>query len=59
MSEEQKEHEAIKLANALDKLMDQGFVAPATIGEDGRPKQIKHVCELFKNIKNDDVSNSD
>ena len=30
MSEEQKEHEAMKLVNAMDKLMDQGLIAPGT-----------------------------
>lgn len=54
MSEEQKEYEAIKLANALNKLMDQGIMAPATIGKDGRPKQVDHVCELVKTAKEED-----
>lgn len=54
MSEEQKEYEAVKLANALNKLINQGYIAPASIGEDGRPKQIEHVCELIKNVKCDD-----
>ena len=60
MSEEQKEHEAMKLVNAMDKLMDQGLIAPGTVGEDGRVRQVKHVAELIKDVeKADEKEDSD
>uniref|UniRef100_A0A914MTA3 Synembryn n=1 Tax=Meloidogyne incognita TaxID=6306 RepID=A0A914MTA3_MELIC len=60
MSEEQKEHEAMKLVNAMDKLMDQGLIAPGTVGEDGRVRQVKHVSELIKDVeKADEKEDSD
>jgi hypothetical protein len=37
MSDEQKEYEVMKLVETMDKLVDQGMIAPGTIGEDGRP----------------------
>lgn len=54
MSEEQKEYEMMKLVNAMDKLMDQGLIAPGTIGEDGRPRQVKHIAELIKDTKEEE-----
>lgn len=48
MSDEQKEFEAMKLVNAMSKLMDQGVIAPGTIGPDGKPKKVSHVAELIK-----------
>lgn len=59
MSDEQKEYEAVKLANALDKLLNEGVLAPATIGEDGRPKQVGHVAELMKDAKVEEPPESD
>ena len=59
MSEEQKEYEMMKLVNAMDKLMDQGVIAPGTIGEDGRPRQVKHVAELIKDVKEENAEGSD
>lgn len=50
MTDEQKEVEAMKLVNAMSKLMDQGVIAPGTIGEDGKPKKVSHVAELVKDI---------
>ena len=38
MSEEQKEYEAVKLANLIDKLHTMGVVKPAKLGEDGKPQ---------------------
>ncbi|KAL7074263.1 hypothetical protein ACQ4LE_006433 [Meloidogyne hapla] len=60
MSEEQKEHEAMKLVNAMGKLMDQGIIAPGTVGEDGHVRQVKHVAELIKDAeKSDEKEDSD
>lgn len=50
MTEEQKEYEAMKLANAMSKLMDEGVFTPGTIGEDGRVRAVSHVNELVKNF---------
>jgi len=46
MSEEQKEYEAVKLANLIDKLHNMGVVKPAKMGEDGKPHPVEHVLEL-------------
>lgn len=46
MTEEQKEYEAIKLANLMDNLTKQGIIQPCRIGEDGRPEPISHVLQL-------------
>jgi hypothetical protein len=47
MSEEQKEYEAVQLANAIDRLARMGRgVRPATIGPDGRPVELEHVLQL-------------
>lgn len=47
MSEEQKEYEAVQLANAFDKLSRlNGIIKPATFGPDGRPVEIEHVLQL-------------
>jgi hypothetical protein len=51
MSEEQKEHEAMKLANTMDKLLDAGVFQPSRIGPDGKPQAISHVNELVKDIQ--------
>lgn len=53
MTEEQKEYEAVQLANAIDKLtrLGSGLIKPATIGPDGRPVEIEHVLQLQE--KND------
>uniref|UniRef100_A0A914CD92 Synembryn-A n=1 Tax=Acrobeloides nanus TaxID=290746 RepID=A0A914CD92_9BILA len=50
MTEEQKEYEAMKLANAMSKLMEEGVFTPGTIGEDGRVRAVSHVNELVKNV---------
>lgn len=54
MSEEQKEYEVMKLVNSLDKLMDQGIIAPGTIGEDGHLRPVKHVAEIIKDVKEEE-----
>ncbi|CAB3409895.1 unnamed protein product [Caenorhabditis bovis] len=60
MSEEQKEYEAMKLVDAMNKMMDAGIVKPGTIGEDGRVREVSHVLELTKNMPDvKDDSDSD
>lgn len=46
MTEEQKEYEAVKLVQQLDKLTRDGIVQPMRIGPDGKPQAIGHVLEL-------------
>ncbi|XP_034825649.1 synembryn-A [Maniola hyperantus] len=46
MSDEQKEFEAMKLVNLLDKMMTEGVVRPARVGPDGRPVPVDHVLEM-------------
>lgn len=46
MSEEQKEYEAMKLVNLMDKLNGQGLVQACKIGADGRPEPVDHIMEL-------------
>ncbi|XP_045489054.1 synembryn-A [Pieris rapae] len=52
MTEEQKEHEAMKLVNLFDKMLSEGVVKPATIGPDGKPKPLEHVLEMRENPPN-------
>ncbi|GMT24898.1 hypothetical protein PFISCL1PPCAC_16195, partial [Pristionchus fissidentatus] len=59
MSEEQKEFEAMKLVEAMDRLLGEGIIKPGTIGPDGRPTTVSHVLELVKNVKTPDGSDSD
>ncbi|KAK6191875.1 hypothetical protein SNE40_003455 [Patella caerulea] len=49
MSDEQKEYEAMRLLDAMDKLQLQGIIQPSRIGPDGRPVPISHVLELTEN----------
>ena len=49
MSEEQKEHEAVKLANIIDRLHSLGVVKPGKLGPDGTPTAVDHVLELVEN----------
>lgn len=53
MSQEQKEHEAMQLANLIDRLARGGVVQPARVGADGRPHPIEHVLELREDIESD------
>jgi len=46
MSDEQKEYEAVHLANLIDKLHSMGVVKPAKLGDDGKPHPVDHVLEL-------------
>lgn len=50
MSDEQKEHEAMKLANTMDKILEAGVFVPGRIGADGRPQAVQHVAELVKDV---------
>lgn len=59
MSEEQKEYEAMKLVNAMDKLMSTGVISPATIGEDGKARAVSHVLELTKDMPDPKAEDSD
>ncbi|XP_074597154.1 ric8 guanine nucleotide exchange factor A isoform X2 [Brevipalpus obovatus] len=46
MTEEQKEHEAMKLVNMMDRLSRAGVVQPCRVGNDGKPQPISHLLEL-------------
>uniref|UniRef100_A0A6A7FUC6 Synembryn-A-like isoform X2 n=1 Tax=Hirondellea gigas TaxID=1518452 RepID=A0A6A7FUC6_9CRUS len=46
MSEEQKEYEAVKLVNALDKLIRSGSIKPCSVGADGQPQPLESVLQL-------------
>jgi hypothetical protein len=59
MSDEQKEYEAMKLANAMDKLMSEGIFQPGTIGPDGKPIPVGHVNELIKDFPSEEEKDSD
>ncbi|XP_053683529.1 synembryn [Sabethes cyaneus] len=50
MSDEQKEHEAMKLVALMDQLQRQGIVQPCKIGADGRPQPVEHILELQDEI---------
>lgn len=50
MSDEQKEHETMKLVNLMDQLNRQGIVQPCRIGSDGRPEAVEHILELQEGI---------
>ena len=50
LSQEQKEYEAVQLANAIDKLTRiGGVIRPATIGTDGRVVELQHVLQIQEN----------
>lgn len=46
MTDEQKEHEAMKLVNVLDKLTRNNIIQPCRIGDDGKPHPVESVLEL-------------
>lgn len=48
MSEEQKEYEAVQLANLITKLHNMGVVRPARVDETGRPVEVEHVLQLVE-----------
>lgn len=47
----QKEHEAMKLVDLMDKLMKHGAIKPCKIGEDGKPHPVEHILELQDGLK--------
>lgn len=51
MSDDQKEYEAMRLVNDLDKLQRQGVIQPCRVGEDGKPQPVEHILQLTENIK--------
>jgi len=55
MTEEQKEYEAVKLVNMIDRLQKKGIIQPARIGEDGKPQAVGHILELQDNSNEDSV----
>ena len=59
MSEEQKEYEAMRLVNLMDKMERLGVVQPARVGVDGKPEAVSHVCQLIENQKEQEDSHSD
>ncbi|CAO4375707.1 unnamed protein product [Caenorhabditis nigoni] len=59
MSDAQKEFEAMKLVDAMNKLMDQGLVKPGTIGDDGKVREVSHVLELLKDAPEPETMDSD
>ncbi|XP_055378444.1 synembryn [Condylostylus longicornis] len=50
MTEEQKEYEAMKLANLMDQLYRQGIVQPCRINEDGKPEPLEHILQLQEEL---------
>lgn len=52
MSDEQKEYEAIKLVNVMDKLNREGIIQPSVPGAGGRPVPVSHILELVENQPN-------
>ncbi|KAI1309411.1 Synembryn-A [Halotydeus destructor] len=46
MSDEQKEYEAMRLVNAIEKMTSAGVVRPCRVGVDGKPLPIEHILEL-------------
>ena len=59
MSDEQKEYEAMRLVNLMDKMERLGMVQPARVGADGRPEAVSHVMELLENRQEERDSDSD
>ncbi|XP_048522423.1 synembryn-A isoform X4 [Dendroctonus ponderosae] len=58
MSDEQKEYEAVKLAQRIDELSKSGIIQPCRVGSDGKPQPIKHILELQEGLTaNNDDSN--
>ncbi|KAL3314750.1 Synembryn-B [Cichlidogyrus casuarinus] len=53
LSEEQKEYEVMQLVEKIDRLQREGFIKPATVGEDGSVKPVEHVLELLQHVPGD------
>ncbi|XP_067642287.1 synembryn [Eurosta solidaginis] len=50
MSEEQKEYEAMKIVDLMNKLHKSGVVQPCRIGEDGKPQPVDHILQLQEEL---------
>jgi hypothetical protein len=59
MSEEQKEYEAVKMANLLHDLQKSGFIKPGTIGPDGKPLEVEHILQLQEGLNLSAADNED
>lgn len=46
MTEEQKEREALHLADLIQNLIDKNVIKPCIVNEDGRPEPVEHVFQL-------------
>ncbi|GLV37142.1 ric8a [Carabus blaptoides fortunei] len=46
MTEEQKEHEALILAELMQNLIDKKLIKPCIVNEDGRPEPVDNVLQL-------------
>ncbi|KAI3383028.1 hypothetical protein SNEBB_006882 [Seison nebaliae] len=51
MTDEQKEHEAMKLVEQIHKLTEEGLIKPCKIDESGNAVPIKHVTQLLEEPK--------
>lgn len=59
MSEEQKEYEAMKLVEKLDKLQRAGVIQPTKISDSGKPVPVEHVCQLLEGVPDPTPNSSD
>jgi len=51
MTDEQKEYEAMKLVELMDKMIADKVIQPCRIGEDGRPQPVEHVLQLQEEME--------
>lgn len=58
MTEEQKEYEAVKLANMMDKMQREGIIQPCRIGDDGRPQPVEHILELQEELPKQQIKHT-
>jgi len=50
MTDEQKEYEAMKLVNLMDKMNRSGVIQPCRVGADGKPEPVEHVLQLQEGL---------
>ena len=50
MTDEQKEYEAMRLVQAIDKLQRSNVIQPCRISESGRPEPVEHVLQLQESL---------
>ncbi|XP_037826720.1 synembryn-like [Lucilia sericata] len=55
MSDEQKEYEAEKLAQLVDKLHRGGIIKPCRINEEGKPEPVDHILQLQQELPQQQV----